>query len=283
MSGKTIDTHVHIWERSLSPYNWLQAAPASLLRSYALEELEADRVAAGIHAGILVQADNTLADTEWMLKTAASAEWISGVVGWLPLAEPDKTAALLAGEYGQNGLLKGIRHLIHDEADPRWLLRENVVESLKLVAAHGLPYDLVGVLPSHIETALELAGKVPSLRMIFDHMNQPPVAAGVRFGEWGVLMREAAAHSNFFVKISGLGTAAAGGSWSADTVFPYISFVAEHFGEDRCCCGGDWPVSLPAGSYVHTWTQYREVLARLWDVAGQEKVLFTTAAGFYGV
>lgn len=281
MSGKTIDTHVHIWERNISPYSWLEDAPATLSRSYAIGELEAGRTAAGITSGILVQADNSLADSEWMLKTADATDWIAGVVGWLPLTEPEKTAALLAGNYGRNPLLKGIRHLIHNEADPRWLLQDTVIESLRLVAAHGLSYDLVGVIPGHIETALEVAARIPSLRMIFDHLNQPPIATAERFGNWGTLMKEAAAHPEFFVKISGLGATAANPNWTADVILPYISFVAEHFGEDRCCCGGDWPVSLSAGSYVYTWQQYREAVTHLWDANAQEKVLFTTASRFY--
>jgi L-fuconolactonase len=283
MPQKIIDTHVHLWQLDQSSYDWLKAAPALLQRNYSIEELEADRTAAGITGGILVQADNTLEDTEWMLATAARTGWISGVVGWLPLTDPVATATLLADKYARHPYFKGVRHLIHDEADPKWLLQDTVIESLQLLAQYQLPYDLVGVLPEHIETALQVAEKVPGLRMIFDHLNQPPIAAKERFGRWGALMQEAAGHENFYVKISGMGTTAGSEVWSANTIRPYIEFVLQHFGEDRCCCGGDWPVSLLAGSYTYTWTQYREVLAQVLKKPAQEKLYYGNAALFYNV
>ena len=96
-------------------------------------------------------------------------------------------------------MLKGVRHLIHNEADVRWLLREPVLESLGLLASRDIPYDVVGILPEHIGTVLEVAERWPGLRMVFDHLNQP------QGGAWQELMREAAKHKNFYVKISGLG------------------------------------------------------------------------------
>lgn len=281
MPNKTIDTHVHLWQLNLSPYHWLQTAPPLLAQNYSPQQLEVERVAAGVTHGILVQADNTLADTDYVLQTAETHNWVAGVVGWLPLTEPETTASLLAGKYGSNPYFKGVRHLIHDEADTRWLLQDTVVESLKILAKHNLPYDIVGVLPEHIETALELADRVPDLKMIFDHLNQPPIASGERFGRWGQLMKQAAAHPNFFVKISGLGSTANTPEWNADTIEPYIAFALQLFGEDRCCCGGDWPVSLLAGSYTFTWQQYRIVLARILNEAGREKLLYSNAALFY--
>ena len=283
MPKKTIDTHVHIWQLDQSPYGWLKAAPPLLNRNYSIDTLEADRRAAGITAGILVQADNTIADTEWMLQVAEKTDWITGVVGWLPLTDPAATAALLENTYGKHPYFKGVRHLIHDEKDARWLLQDTVLESLQLLARYHIPYDVVGVLPEHIETALQVAEKVPALRMIFDHLNQPPIATKERFGKWGTLMQEAAQHPNFYVKISGLGVTAGSEVWSAETLAPYIEFAVQQFGEDRCCCGGDWPVALLAGNYSYTWQQYREVLTRILDNAAQEKLYHTNASLFYNV
>ena len=46
-----------------------------------------------------------------------------GVVGWLPLADPDATAHALERLRGR-GKLVGVRHLISNEPDPRWLLQD---------------------------------------------------------------------------------------------------------------------------------------------------------------
>lgn len=282
MFGKIIDTHVHVWNLDKASYSWLQHSDPILNRTYHIEELERERIGAGITEGVLVQSANNLEDTDWMLAVAAQTAWIRGVVGWLPLPDPTATARLLADKYSRNLYFKGIRHLIHNEPDPAWLLQERVLESLRIVASYGLSYDLVGTTPAHIQTALALAREVPGLRMVFDHLNQPPMAGGERFGRWGALMREAAGHPRFYIKISGLGTASRQGPhWSAATIEPYVAFALEQFGAGRCMCGSDWPVGLQAGSYAHTWEVYKEVINGLLKPQELEKVLWGNALDFY--
>jgi L-fuconolactonase len=217
-----------------------------------------------------------------MLENAEVSSWIDGVVGWLPLEDPVAVSRLLEEGYGNHPLFKGVRHLIHDEKDPRWLLQENVLESLSLLASKGLPYDVVGVLPEHIVTAMRVAEKVPGLRMVFDHMNQPPMARREKFGRWGELMREAAGQKDFFIKISGLGTCSGNfGGWKAADLEPYIAYALELFGEDRAFLGGDWPVSLLAGSYEKAWEAYLSAADRLLGVSGREKLRYQNAVRFY--
>jgi L-fuconolactonase len=270
------DTHVHIWDLKKAHYAWLENDPSILNRTYAIDELETERIAAGVSHGILVQAANNVEDTDWMLQVAASTPWISGVVGWLPLNNPDATAALLENKYLKNQYFKGVRHLIHNETDPKWLLQPAVLESLELLADKNIPYDVVGVLPSHISTALAVAEKIPRLKMIYDHLNQPPIVANERFGVWGELMQVAALHKNFYVKISGLPIPS-----GIDLIKPYIAFAIEHFGINRCFCGGDWPVSLLSGSYHKTWKTYIEIIETLVDAPTTTKILYSNAAKFY--
>ena len=278
-----IDTHVHIWNFERAEYAWLKNDRSVLNRNYLIEELLPEQESAGITSGVLVQAANNFEDTNWMLEVAETNPWIRGVVGWLSLMDPAGTAVALK-EYLGNPYFKGVRHLIHDELDPRWLLQPEVMQSLSVLAAYDVPYDVVGVTTDHLRTALEVAQKVPELRLMLDHLNQPPIATGERFGEWGDLMKEAAAHKNFYVKISGLGTASHKGlEWTAADIEPYVDFVLEQFGENRCCCGGDWPVSLMAGSYVQTWQQYRKILSARLDSITIEKVLCKNAIAFYNL
>lgn len=281
MPHQIIDTHVHVWNFERAQYEWLKGDTSILNRTYAIEELEEERKEAGVEYGVLVQAANNLEDTEWMLEVAVQNEWITGVVGWLPLLKPAETERLLREKYSGKKYFKGVRHLIHDEKDPQWLLQNEVIESLQIIAHYGLPYDIVGVLPEHIEAVLAVAEKVPSLKMVFDHLNQPPIAGKEKFGKWGSLMKEASENVNFHAKISGLGTTSKDPNWSANDIEPYIEFILEHFGVGRCFCGGDWPVSLLAGSYSRTWNIYREVLHSLLNDEQQQKVFHQNAIDFY--
>lgn len=281
MQQRIVDTHIHVWNFEKAEYEWLKGDTSILNRSYHIEEIEEERKEAAITDGVLVQAANNFEDTDWMLEVAKKNDWIKGVVGWLPLMLPSETAKALGEKYYQQEYFKGIRHLIHDEPDPKWLLQNEVIEGLQILADYNLPFDIVGVLPEHIETVLEVTDKVPSLKMVFDHLNQPPISSGEKFGRWGELMIEAAKHPNFHVKISGLGTTAKKEQWSQDDISPYVEFVFGHFGVERCFCGGDWPVSLLAGSYSHTWNVYRTVIDRLLNEEQRQKVYYDNAVAFY--
>jgi L-fuconolactonase len=278
-----IDTHVHVWNFDRVRYEWLEGDTSVLNRSYHIEELEEQRLPAGVTGGILVQAANNREDTDWMLEVAANTDWINGVVGWLPLMDPE-AAGLALEEYLHNPYFKGVRHLIHNEPDETWLLQPAVLESLSILASYNVPYDLVGIKTGHIKTALKVAEKIPGLRMVFDHMNQPPIPAGIALGNWGELMREAAGNANMYVKISGLGTASGNFTgWTARDLLPSIEFILNQFTADRCFCGGDWPVSLLAGSYSTTWQAYRAVLDVLTDQTAKEKILCLNAGRFYNL
>jgi L-fuconolactonase len=277
-----IDTHVHIWNFEKANYDWLNGNTSILNKNYELVELELERINVGVTEGVLVQAANNFEDTDWMLENAATHDWIKGVVGWLPLMQPEQTYKALEEKYLQEEYFKGVRHLIHDEPDAKWLLQPEVIESLKVLAEKNIPCDVVGVLTEHIETALAVAAKVPNLKMVFDHLNQPPIQAKEQFGVWGTLMKEAAQHKNFYVKISGLGITSGNlENWTANDIKPYIAYVIEQFGVDRCFCGGDWPVSLLAGSYTKTWTNYTTVINELVNTEAQQKIFTTNAKEFY--
>jgi L-fuconolactonase len=276
------DTHVHIWDFNRAEYAWLKGNTSILNRTYSIEELETERNNVGVTKGILVQAANNFEDTDWMLHVAVNTDWIAGIVGWLPLTNPDATLKALHNKYGREKYFKGVRHLIHDEPDARWLFQPEVVNSLQILADHNIPYDVVGVLPEHIDTALKVAAKIPDLKMVFNHLNQPPIATNEKFGRWGELMKEAAQHKNFYAKISGLGlTAQKAAEWNSDDIKPYVGFAIEHFGTDRCFMGGDWPVSLLAGSYSYTWKNFKQVIQELVDEQAAEKIFYSNAANFY--
>lgn len=281
---KIIDTHVHVWDLRRADYPWLQGDTSLLKRSWTIEQLETERKEAGITSGVLVQASGNTEDTDLMLETAYKTEWIQGVVCWLPLKNTKATQLILDEKYLKGKYFKGVRHQIHDEKDPQWLLQPAVIESLKLLAAHDVPYDIVAVLPDHIETALKVAELVPDLRMVFDHLSQPPIGSKEKFGKWGELMSVAAGHQNFHAKISGLGTASGNfKNRTADDIRPYIGFALQQFGIERCFCGGDWPVSLLADKYANTWKVYKDILSQLVTEDEQEKIFYTNAQRFYNL
>jgi L-fuconolactonase len=281
MSQLIIDTHQHLWNLDRVAYPWLTPDFGPICRTFEPPELEPQLGPAGITATVLVQSANSYADTEYMFEQTAIYPWISGVVGWVPLLLPD-VAGRAIERFKKHPLFRGVRHLIHNEADPKWLLQERVIAGLKLLADNGLTFDVVATLPEHMACIPVISEKVPHLKMVIDHLGQPPVPSR-GLGRWGNDLKIAAGNPNVYGKISGLGTASGNWeSWSAGDVRPYVEYAIETFGPDRCMCGGDWPVSVLAGGYVKAWTAYRSILAG-YPADVQAKILSGTAIEFYGL
>lgn len=281
---RIIDTHVHCWDLEKAAYPWLAADESILNRTWRIEEIEEERKKAGVVAGVLVQAAGNLEDTELMLDIANRSSWIKGVVGWLPLTNPRETQRLLEDRFSKEKYFKGVRHQVHDEKDPEWLLQPPVLESLQLLSDKNIPYDMVGILPAHLRTVIKLTEKIPGLRLVLDHLNWPPIASGEKFGEWGDLIKVAAQHKNLYAKISGLGTASGNFQYrSTAGIQPYVAFAIELFGSRRCFCGSDWPVSMLAATYTQTWNQVKNMIQQLLPGAERNQVFFSTAKNFYSL
>lgn len=271
-----IDAHLHQWQLSSGDYTWLTDELRPINRDVAFAEVRPQLDAAGIDRVVLVQAANTLADTTAML--AVDPDRVAGVVGWVDLLDPTATAAQLE-QYADKPRVVGIRHLIHDEPDPDWMAQPAVVASLRLLAAAGLSFDVVGVLPRHLQLAIALADAIPGLRLVIDHLGTPPV--DVRNDEpWSSLVTELGRRPGVSIKLSGLTTLAPSGHNGSAQLAPYVWHALRAFGPTRMMFGGDWPVSTLATSYAHTWQTTTELLAELSDDE-RGQVLGGTAARVY--
>ena len=272
---------MHSWDLQKVRYSWLDGDTSILAQNYDPSGIEEQLRGANVSAAVMVQAANNIEDTAFMFDCAEQYPWIIGVVGWVDLLNPETTKQQLKAHL-QNKYFKGIRHLIHDEPDHNWLLQPAVIKSLGILADHGIPFDVVGVKIEHIKAAIQVAKQIPHIKMVFDHLNHPPIATNEQFGIWGESIAEAALMPNFYAKISGLGTCCADfNDWSDKTIEPYVAHVIEHFGVDKLMIGGDWPVSLLAGDYVTTHHKYQEVINKLVAPENQEKIYSSNAIFFY--
>lgn len=78
-------------------------------------------------------------ETREFLATAARSDLIGAVVGWADLTRPDFPAELAALRASPEGdLLRGVRHLVQGEPDPRWPVRDDVRRALRRLADAGI-------------------------------------------------------------------------------------------------------------------------------------------------
>jgi L-fuconolactonase len=234
--------------------------------------------AAGIEKTVLVQSANSPEDTVAMLTQADLCDWIGAVVGWVPLLDPEATQRALE-RYTRHPKFCGVRHLIHDEPDPDWVVQERVIEGLRVLAAFGVPYEVVAIYPRHLGHVPTLAEQVPGLTLIIDHLAKPPIKDGQLQG-WAQMMKSAAAYPQVYAKVSGLNTAADWNTWSAAELKPSIDIALELFGAKRLMFGSDWPVCVLAGDYARVWAETNKAIAG-YSQADRDAILGVTAQRVY--
>ena len=279
-----IDTHQHFWDPSRRfplrdswlqgavTYGWVEAGVPQLDRPFLPEHLEPDLRSNGVERTIAVQAITSTGETRWLLELADACPSIAGVVGWVDLAQPsDLVRQDLEGL--RHPRLVGIRHLAQFEPDPGWLLRPDVVAGLRILAAAGLPYDLL-VTPAQLPCLPELSEAVPDLAMVIDHAAKPPIRDGA-MEPWKRHIRAAAENPMMSCKLSGLVTEAHHDRWTPADLRPYIDVVVDAFGVDRVMFGSDWPVCTLAAPYSRVVAVLAAELARsLGTDAATERAIF---------
>jgi L-fuconolactonase len=244
-----VDSHQHFWDPARADYPWMTD---ELRRRYGPEHLEPLLREHGVAGTVVVQARHSLDETRELLDVAASTPFVFGVVGWIDLTgDVDRQLANLGGS------LVGVRHQVHDEPDPEWLLRDDVQRGLAAIGAAGLVYDLL-VRARELPAAVETVRRNPGTKFVLDHVaKRPPEDAG-----WAKGVAELAERPNVACKLSGLLT-----EFDPEGT---VARALEWFGPERCMFGSDWPV----------WSAYGDALALVGD---DEGVLARTAIRTYGL
>ena len=252
--------------------------PSPLCRDYLPGDLAPILERNRFKATVAVQASHDLGETDWLLELAAQNPIIRGVVGWVDLTDPRVGATL--DRLQRNPRFKGVRHMVQDEPDPEWLLRDDVIRGLREVAVRDLSYDLL-IYPLHLPIVPRLVERVPRLRMVIDHIAKPPIASGSLEG-WAEDMRRAAEIPHLCAKLSGMITEANHLHWQSSDLTPFVQHVYQAFGADRLMFGSDWPVCLLAGTWKGVLAAFTQSLGAL-PLEIREKLLGATALEFYRI
>ncbi|MGK3949737.1 amidohydrolase family protein [Microbacterium sp. K2] len=242
---RVLDSHLHLWSPSTLTYTWLEGPLAWEFAALEIEHSPID--VATVEKSVFVQAgtieDDFLAEVRWVVEQADEV----GVVGIVAGARLDRgtdTTAHLEG-LAAEPLVVGVRHDLQIEPDGLAVSAAFVTGAREL-AARGWTFDAC-VRAAQLPEIARLAGAVPELRIVLDHLGKPEVGTAdapvVPTMEWVRDLDDLARHPNTWCKLSGL-PAEAGGDWSAEQLDPFLDAAADAFGVERLMWGSDWPVSV---------------------------------------
>lgn len=273
-----IDAHQHFWQYSAEEYNWIGPQMAILQKDHLPADLAPLLDGTGLDGTVAVQARQSLEETEWLLALSDRYPIIRGVVGWVDLCGP--CVQMQLERFSTHDKFCGVRHVVQDEPDDQFMLREDFSRGLAALRAYDLTYDIL-IFPRHLPVACQVVAQYPDQPFVLDHIAKPFIGDRV-IDPWAEGIQRLAAFPNVYCKASGLVTEADWQRWQPVDLRPYLDTVFEAFGPKRIMFGSDWPVCTVAGTYAevaHVIYDYVEHLSE----HEQAAVWGETACGFYGL
>jgi L-fuconolactonase len=244
-----IDCHTHFYDPTRSQgVPWPPREEARLYRRVRPADLKALAAPLGVTGTVVVEASEWIADNQWVLDLAAREPFIVGLVGNIPLDDPDFSKHIR--RFARNPLFRGVR--------VRGPFTAKVTEAEALKSLQVLDFfDLALDYNSGVENlplVAQVAKQIPRLRIIINHVANIRIDGGPPPAEWRTAMREAAQHEQVFLKVSGLveGSRRFDGRAPADLDYyrPILDAAWEIFGADRLIYGSNWPVSELCAPYA---------------------------------
>ncbi|MGG1552759.1 amidohydrolase family protein [Paenibacillus ferrarius] len=242
---RRIDAHQHYWLIERGDYGWITPDLSVLNRDFLPGHLAPHLAEHSLSGSIVVQAAQTLEETEYLLSLARENESILGVVGWLDLQDPDHHRYF--EQFQAQPKYVGFRIMIQEMADAREILTPAFIQALQKYASLDVPIDLL-LRSDQLEALVTLVDSVPGLRGVVDHIAKPRIAEA-QLEPWLSHMQRLAEHPNLYVKLSGMVTEAKHHAWEQKDFTTYIQSTLEMFGPERVMFGSDWPVCLLAADY----------------------------------
>lgn len=272
-----IDAHQHFWRYNPVQHEWIDDAMAVIRKDFLPTDLRPVLQENNVDGCIAVQADQTEAETNFLIDLANENNFIKGVVGWVDLRAENIVERL--AHYKQFNSVKGFRHVLQGE-EPSFMLQPNFLRGIAALKEFNYTYDIL-IFPKHLSAAIELVQQNPNQQFVIDHIAKPYIKAGL-IDEWKKDITAIAQFENVHCKISGMVTEADYLSWKSADFIPYLDAVVTAFGTKRIMFGSDWPVCLVAASYQQMLQIVQQYFSTF-SIAEQQDFFGNNAASFYHV
>jgi len=240
-----IDSHQHFWKFDPVRDSWIDGSMAAIQKDFYPEDLLPILTNHHIEGCVAVQADQSEAETGFLLELAEKHDFIKGVVGWVNLMDPHVRERI--AHFAENKKLKGIRHVLQGEQDRAMMLNPQFMKGIAALKNYDLVYDIL-IFPDQLGYTNQFVKNISGVNYVIDHIAKPDIK-NANIDKWANNMRTIAQHENVWCKVSGMVTEADWKKWQYADFEPYLDVVFEAFGAKRVMFGSDWPVCNVAGGY----------------------------------
>lgn len=274
-----IDSHQHFWIYNRKDYGWISKNMAVIRRDFLPHHLEPELLKAGFSGTVAVQARQTVEETRWLLSLAEENDFIKGVVGWADLRSESGLRKCL-DEFSGYKKFSGVRHVVHDEPDDSFMLRDDFLKGISILKEYNLTYDLL-LFPRHLPVARLVVSMFPEQKFVVDHLAKPLIKDRI-VDPWKEDILMLAGNKNVWCKLSGMVTEADWKNHKYEDFVPYLDIVFTAFGPDRLMIGSDWPVCLVAGHYLDVLNIVKKYISWMPE-EHQKKILGLNCIDFYAL
>jgi len=271
-----IDSHQHFWNYDPEDYDWIPDAMAVIRRDFDASDLQTVARPCGIDGSVVVQARQTLGETEWLLDLADSDAFIQGIVGWVPLVSPDIAEVL--NRFSSRQAFKGVRHVLQGQTDLSFIHGPAFTHGIQALTSRALTYDIL-ITASQLPDAVALVDRHPHQRFVLDHIAKPTIE-GPPPADWIRDLTALAARPQVSCKFSGVVSEVRPATWTPELLTPYFEVVLQAFGPQRLMFGSDWPVCLVRSEYDRWFNFVTTCTASLSEIE-QTQILGQNAVEFY--
>ena len=239
-----IDAHQHFWHYDPITYNWIDDDMAMIRRDFLPPHFLPIAHENNITGTVVVQSEQTEAQTYFKINLATKFNFIKGVVAWVDLKANNLDERL--AHFQSFNIVKGFRHILQGE-DPEFMLESTFLKGIAALKNFNFTYDIL-IFPKHLRATIELVKKNPNQLFVINHVAKPYIKAGL-IDDWQKDIQLIAKFENVYCKVSGLATEADYKKWTVNDLIPYMDIAVNAFGSKRIMFGSNWPVCLTTSSY----------------------------------